>query len=478
MRKFFKQNWLTCLIAAQPVLDAVAYFNRNEVATVAGYIRLAVMLALPLYLLFTLQRKKPFVLSIAVIGLYSLLHILNGFRVGYISLYFDVSYLLKVLQMPVLAICFVCLLREEGTKRQAYRGLAIAAALTGSFLLIAWLTGTGNVTYGEGLGYSGWVIDDNRNANSIILVTLSTFLAWFALRSDKRIFNIGLPVLIVIAFLTNGTKGCYYSLFGIFAGNTAYLLLEKPILRKKIRWLMVLVFVVLMIFSVVIYPYTPRAKVNQALAQATKQGEIEAVLLAKGIDISGMSPEERFNDPVVREVFEYYYFRYMVGVLPDIFERFGMERVLKVFHMSTDVAKLIDTRQIKLAYSKLIYEDSDLLTRLVGFEVSQIGFDGTHDLENDWPALFYYYGWIGLALYAAFVLYFLYLVLRRLLRDFRGSFNAENVCLLLCLLLQLGLAQFSGAVLRRPNVSVYLALVLALIYYQTVRLPAEGGERL
>ena len=51
--------------------------------------------------------------------------------------------------------------------------------------------------------------------------------------------------------------------------------------------------------------------------------------------------------------------------------------------------------------------------------------------------------------------------------------------LLLCLMLQLGLAQFSGALLRRPNVSIYLSLVLGLIYYQTVRLPAgdaDGGK--
>ena len=45
------------------------------------------------------------------------------------------------------------------------------------------------------------------------------------------------------------------------------------------------------------------------------------------------------------------------------------------------------------------------------------------------------------------------------------------MALLLCLVLQIGLAQFSGAILRRPNVSVYLALVLAVIHYQTVWAP-------
>ena len=126
----------------------------------------------------------------------------------------------------------------------------------------------------------------------------------------------------------------------------------------------------------------------------------------------------------------------------------------------------------------MIFEDSDFATKLLGFEVSEIGFDGTHDLENDWPAIYYYYGWLGLALYALFILYFFLLVLRRLREDFKGSFTLENVTLLMCLCLQLGLAQFSGAVLRRPNVSIYLALVLALIAYQCVCLPAKEEKSL
>ncbi len=100
--------------------------------------------------------------------------------------------------------------------------------------------------------------------------------------------------------------------------------------------------------------------------------------------------------------------------------------------------------------------------------------DGRYDMENDWPALFYYYGYIGFALYAAFVLYFIYLIIRRLVKDLKGSFTVENFTLLLCLALMLGLAQFSGAALRRPNVSIYLSLTLALIYYKTAIVPIKA----
>ena len=467
-------HWLTLLLALQPLLDVLAFWTANETATVAGYIRLLILIALPLWLLFHLKNKKRFLLSMGVIGLFCLLHVLNGFRVGYLNLAFDLTYLLRVVQMPVLAICFVFLIREQRHKDQAYRGLVLATGFCLLFLLLAYVSGTGNTTYSEGYGFSGWVIDDNRCAQSIILVSLAVFCEYFSLQSRRKWLPFVTSALITLIFLTTGTKACYYALFVIFFAFAAVLLLEKPILGKKIRWGILCFLVLLMGFSVVIYPYTPRAKVSERIAQSARPGEIEEVLLEKGIDITNMSAEERFNDPVVKEVFTHYYIKY-VGVRPDLYERFGMDRVLRHYGMTTDVKRLIDVRVMKVAYASMIWEDADLLTKLVGFEVTEIGTDGEYDMENDWPAIFYYYGILGFALYVGFVAWFLFLITRRLLWDFKGSFTEENVSLLLCLLLQLGLAQFSGAILRRPNVSIYLALVLALVYYQTVRLPERGG---
>ena len=475
MKRFIKNNWLTLLIALQPVLDVVAYFNQDEVATVAGYIRLGIMLLLPLVVLVTRCGGKPFYIALGLMGFYAALHVLNGFRNGYISVYFDVAYLAKVLQMPLLALCFMCLIRSEQTKRQAFRGLWIAAGLLAAFMLTAWFTHTWNSTYGDGLGFSGWVINDNRNAHSIILVTLSVFALCLAITNGLRLWAILIPMAVTGAFLTNGTKGCYYSLFAIFGGYLLFLFVEAIVRRKKLKKRMTLVLAAMMILAIVLYPYTPRARVSEAQAGAAKDGEIEATLLAKNIDISQMSPEQRFQDPQVREVFEYYYYRYMVGVLPDLFDRFGMDRVLLWFDMSTDVAKLIDTRQIKLCYSGLLWQDSDLQTRLVGFEVSELGFDGTHDLENDWPAIFYYYGYFGFGLYAVFMLAVLLRLLRAIFADFRRKLTAENFALALSFGLLVGLAQFSGAVLRRPNVSIYFALVLGLIWYQTEKGNKQEG---
>ena len=477
-KSWLREHGLTLLIAAQPLLDALAFWTANEQATVAGYIRLLIMAALPLWLLIKGRERKKLLLALGVMAVFALLHMFNDYRVGWYGPVFDASYLAKVLQMPVLAVCFTILIRDEGTKRQALRGIALAAVLTIALVLIAWITGTGLHTYPEGYGYSGWVIDDNRCAQSILLVTLSVFSVSFALQSGRRWLELLIPGIVTAVFLTNGTKGCYLSLFAIFFCFAAFLLLEKPVLGKRVRGVTALWLMLLMVFSVVIYPYTPRAKMDMTLERAAKPGEIEAALAERGIDITNMSAQERFDDPVVHEVFQYYYEGYL-GVLPDIYDRFGMDRVMLHYGMTTDVDLLIDVRVMERSYSAMIWEDGDLLTKLLGIETTQLGparsYDGAYDMENDWPALFYFYGILGFALYVAFLGVFLWRVVRKLLRDFRGSFTLENVTLVVCLFLQLGLAQFSGAILRRPNVNIYLALVLALIAYQTRTGEAEKG---
>ena len=70
-----------------------------------------------------------------------------------------------------------------------------------------------------------------------------------------------------------------------------------------------------------------------------------------------------------------------------------------------------------------------------------------------------------------FLLYYVYLILRRLAADFKGTITLENFFLLLLFFLHIGLAQFSGSVIRRPNVSIYMALIMALIAYKTTLAP-------
>ena len=216
--------WLMLLFTAQSCLDVLAYWTRNETATPAGMIRLVLLVVLPAAVLFTTRRKKGFFCFLLAVGGFCLLHFMNSWKHGYISPFMDIRYLAGVVQMPVYAVCFLLLIRDEETKRDALRGVWIGAVLTLLFLIAARITGTGNVTYGEGLGYSGWVIDENRNANSTNLVIYACFSLFLALHWDRRWLSLLVPVVIDAVFLSNGTKGCYFSIFAIFVSFAVKLL--------------------------------------------------------------------------------------------------------------------------------------------------------------------------------------------------------------------------------------------------------------
>lgn len=457
-------RWLVLLLALQPCLDVLAYWTRNDRVTPAGIVRLLLLIALPCYTMLRTRKRKSFLLFLAVVGGFCLLHAENCLRVGYLSPAFDLRYLAGVVQMPVFSVCFLLFLQDDETKEAAFFGFAAAALLTVFFLLLSRLTGTGNVTYGEGLGYSGWVIDVNRNANSTNLVIYGALGLYLAIRTRRLSVAALASVVLTGVYLTNGTKGCYFSIFVIFLAYTLWFLLFERAWEGRRR--ICLMLAALCVFSAAIYPWTPRCRVSESQRDAARgsQGEIEATLLEQGIDITDMSPEERFADPAVKEVFVHYYWKYL-GVLPDLIDRFGMDRVLMRYRMSTDVGMLIDNRVMERQYAGMIFEDSDLLTRMVGFEVSEMGFDGLYDLENDWHAIFYYYGYLGFALYVGFVLFFLLRALKKLLRDREQALCLENFALFLTLILNLGLAHFSGETLRRPNVSIWLSLILALVWY-------------
>ncbi len=469
LRKYTTNDKRSCLFtlffAVQPCLDVLAYWTRNDSVTPAGIIRLLLLVVLPIVTLIITKQRKSFLLFLFGTGCYCLLHILNCARVGYLNPVFDIRYLVSVVQMPVFAVCFVHLIRNEQCRKAAVRGVWVAAALTALFLILARLTNTGNVTYGEGLGYSGWVIDDNRNANSTLLVLYACFCIYYSFTTDSRLLKYAVPVLIVLVFLSNGTKGCFYSIFAILLSFSAFLLFEALYLKKELNKRTLVLFLALCLVSVLIYPWTPRYKVTESQRNTAKgtQGEIEATLLQKGIDITDMSPQQRFDDPEVKEVFEHYYWKYL-GEKPDLIDRFGMDRVLMQYQMTTDVAKLIDARIMERNYADMIFQDSDTLTRFVGIEVSEMGYDGVYDLENDWHALFYYYGYLGFALYVGFVLYMILGYLKKCRRSFKTFVCTEAFTYLVALLLNLGLAHFSGASLRRPNVSFMLSLILALLF--------------
>ena len=89
----------------------------------------------------------------------------------------------------------------------------------------------------------------------------------------------------------------------------------------------------------------------------------------------------------------------------------------------------------------------------------------TFDVENDFHGIYYLYGMVGLALFAAFLLYFAVLIVRALLQNFKEYMTPEAGAFGISLCLLLLHVYCTAGVLRRPNASFYLSVVLAVIYY-------------
>ena len=474
----FQNNWLMLLIILQPVLDIIAFWTKSPSGTLAGVVRLAIMVILPISLLILLpekRQKRGLFLCLCAIGLVCLLHLANIVRIGAESLSYEVSYTAKTAHMPILAVCFLYSIRNTQTRNQAYWGLTFAAAVTALALGLSILTGTANVTYGEGLGVSGWVIDDLRTANSTILVILSAFAVFCAVKSDKRIVNVLVPVVTALCLILNGTMTCYLSIFLIFLGFSAFLPLEKKLRGCRVNRTAILVLLIVSILSAAAYPLTPKYQIRkqQTSFMDKTQTEFEQGLGAEKLEASTVTREQILNDPEIHTLYEDYYWKCLWILSPGMFELYDIDEIMAKYDFTTDATILLNTRNLKKAFVSLMWDHSDTLTKLFGIDCSFAWYQGKVDLENDWPAIFYYYGYVGFAAYAGFILYFVFLIVRRLKRNFRTAFTADNFVILLCFVMLIGIAQYSGAVLRRPNVSFYLALILGLIYFQTEVSPID-----
>ena len=186
---------------------------------------------------------------------------------------------------------------------------------------------------------------------------------------------------------------------------------------------------------------------------------------------NSLSPKERFD---IRKVYDLY--------LGPMVQKYGFERVFERYNYSLVVKELTAVRQMKVHFAEMAFEDANTMTRLFGYEYKTLIYDYTrensegkvvtseyiYDLENDFPSVFYYSGYVGFAIYMAFLAYFAALILVAVITRFKKCVNVENGLLGITFALMLGCSQFSGNVLRRPNASIYMSVILAYIYYVTV----------
>ena len=182
-------------------------------------------------------------------------------------------------------------------------------------------------------------------------------------------------------------------------------------------------------------------------------------------------------DPAVCSDAELYpmYSYFLYGTV----DRFGIRKVAEKYERSTDPEEIIDERVWKLQFCYLLMDESTPLSRLFGLEADRMVHKGySYDAENDIHAIYLRFGWVGLALTAAFLLYFVFLIVRALIKKPKQIFSLEAGAIGIALLAVMAHAYYTCGVLRRANTLYYFGILLAGAYYlvKLKQYPAEAAN--
>jgi hypothetical protein len=137
-----------------------------------------------------------------------------------------------------------------------------------------------------------------------------------------------------------------------------------------------------------------------------------------------------------------------------------------MFDFTTDIVKMTHERTKKLMFAEFLMEHSPASAQWFGVELGRFTSKGrTFDVENDFHGIYYLYGIVGLGAMLLFIGYFLFLIAKALLTNFKRFFTLETAAWGIGLVLCLAHCVFTAGVLRRPNGSFYMATILAVVYY-------------
>ena len=128
IKQVIKSPLFLCIVM-QPILDIIAYIQyNNPIGTMAGYLRLAFVIVVPIFVFIKTSYKKGFLFSLLPIALLGLLHCANSFRVGYISFFEDMGYFIRTWYMPILAISFIFYFNHRKEKEYVKKLLGSVSA--------------------------------------------------------------------------------------------------------------------------------------------------------------------------------------------------------------------------------------------------------------------------------------------------------------------------------------------------------------
>lgn len=446
---------LVGLCAAQPLLDVLSFWTQDLAwgSKLTLSLRLLIFLGVMLTGFVLSGHKRAYWITAAVCAVLYAAHVLACLRANEAftaaNLISDATNFIRVAQIPLFTIAFITFLR---CCRQGFasfeRGITIAFWIIAAVELLSALTGTDPYTYPDKrIGLCGWFYF--ANSQSAILSMLVPLALCPALRSGQ--IRRWLPIAVVgfAELFCFATRLAYMSLFVTAIGMVITLALTKRGSAKVCAVLLLCAAVCAAGCTV-----SPIHRNQQAVAaNAVRKQENIDRLVAQG--------KAEFGDQGYAYL-TYAYDEYLGGTV----ERYGLEATAEMYGYSTKAADITNVRTIKINYCRLMLNTEPLTSRLFGLSYDEMTYHGyCYDVENDFHGIAYLYGWAGLACLLAFLGYFLVIIVCALIRNARRYFTVEAGACGVALCTALAHIYNTAGVLRRPNASFYLCLILASIWY-------------
>lgn len=482
---------ILCFCAAQPLLDAAGYWQDQWKLgnTLTLGLRMLLLAAMVLLGFLLSERKRFYYLTGIVLLAFTGLHALACVKApdGYQDPVRDLTNLIRIYMLPLTVLCFATFLScSEKSYKAVKNGLLLDLLLIAGIQLISLLTGTDPHTYQDDkIGVLGWFLWTNSQS-AILSMLFPLSICWALGKWKKSVWPVVLVTLIGgLSLYALAPRLSYFCLAASGLGVGLWVLLFF-----RARWKQGLSVMVVTLLLIAAYPISPTHARQKAVE--AHSAESQAHLDQKEMpSVQHPAPGESLSQADMEKFDKIYH---SLGTVYSVVERFGLSRALEAYDYSLDSAVLGNARLRKITFCRLLMEDGGILSRLFGLNLSEMfqfipnGFynpanglweDGYEslDVENDFHGIFFLTGLVGLALMAAYLLYFalrIVLALRRLWKtelflDLAG-FSAAFCCAVLH-------AAFTASILRRNNASVYLAIVLAAVWYlsgkKKTAVPAE-----
>lgn len=460
------------LLIVQPLMDVLSFWmaewGMGNALTLL--IRLGV-LGVTVLTGFCLSRnKKVYYIAGAVVLFIGVGHIFACAQYGYADMVSDLTNYVRVVLMPLTALCLITFLKENEKCYDAMKlGLVTCLVIILAVELLSVLTGTDPHTYMDGKGVLGWF--NNTNSQSAILTMLTPIaVAWLYRRRGFR--SVSFWVISLGAFAALYFMGPRLCFLGLAAAGFG-LGISMVLIDWK-QWKKALVFCLMAVVCLAFISVSPMVQ-HQSIyesVQADRQSGINEQLSGEELEPmdDGQSQVELTEEELealkaqwveaLTPIYEFY--------APDFVEIFGAKKTIEMYDYTYVITDITALRPKKLQFARLLMDDSPVSARFFGLELSRFTVNGNiYDVENDLHGIYFLYGYAGLIAMVAFLGYFVLLILKALIRDAKTYFTWDAAAWGIALIMCLCHVYFTAGVLRRPNAAVYMSVILAAVYYLT-----------